>query len=315
MKAYFRNSSAVIAFLSLLALVGCSDADNPGEDLGAGEESPNEEAAPGVEDVPALSDIEDQMWDSMEEAGSVTMIADVQDLADFDEQDAEMFEQMLGSKGSDFKIDGEMDGSASAMSVDNSDVLATFGGEEAYVSADVMLGLLGTQDTDLSDGEQGIVEQMSDEFSGKWLDFSEEIQSTEDDQFDVGSMFAELRDGWADDEDSSDSSDSPVEREEISDVGTHEVRDDADFWVYEGEDEGQELVLIADHEAPKIAEVSDDEMTMVFTDWGETQAPERPDESDLMTEEDLQQAIVETMMGGASGGSGDAGSGGQSSSD
>lgn len=311
MKAYFHSTSAVIASISLLALVGCSDAGSNGEDTGTGEEAANEEAAPGVEDVPALSDVEDLMWNSMEEAGSVTMIADMQDIAEFDEQGAEAFQQMLGSEGSEFKIYGELDGSASAVSVNDSDVIATFGGEEAYVSADVMFGLLGTQDMGLSAGEQEIVEQMSDEFSGKWLDFSEEIQSTEDDQFDVGSMFAELRDGWADEEDSSessDSSDSPVEREEISDEGTHEVRDDADVWVYGGEDEGQELVLTADHEAPKIVEVSDGEMTMALTDWGETQTPEQPDESDLMTEQDIQQAIVESMMGGGSG-SGDADSG------
>lgn len=303
MKAYFRSTSAVIASLSLLALVGCSDSGSNGEGLGAGEDSPNEEAAPGVEDVPALTDIEDLMWDSMEEAGSVTMIADVQDIAEFNEQGAEAFQQMLGSEASEFKIYGDLDGSATAVSVDDNDVITAFGGEEAYVSADVMIGLLGTQDMGLSAGEQDLVEQMSEEFSGKWLDFGEEIQSTDDDPFDVGTMFSDLRDGWADEEDSPDS---PVEREEISDEGTHEVRDDADVWVYGGEEEGQELVLTADHEAPKIAGVTDDEMSMAFTDWGETQTPERPDESDLMTEQDIQQAIVESMMGGSgSGGSGD----------
>lgn len=289
MKATMRNTVAVTASMSLLALVGCGDTSNDAED------TDNAEAAPDVEDVPALSEIDELMWESMEQAGSVTIVADLSDMAEIDPESADMFGEIFGSEHTEFSIYGDLDGSATAVSIDGSDLIIALGGDEAYISADAIFGMLTSQIPGMSDEEEDVFAELSEEFSGKWLDYSEELQSDAGgDDFNIDQLFSELRSDWTSEDETSDT---PVDREEISDEGSHEVRDDADVWVYEGEEEGQELVLAADHDAPKIVELSDDEMSMAFTDWGETEAPQAPDESDVMTEQELEESLMEAMMG------------------
>ncbi|MGO1523045.1 MAG: hypothetical protein ACTHV8_05070 [Nesterenkonia sp.] len=295
MKAEIRNTMAGTAAISLLALVGCSEASSNGEDADTNGDADNAEAAPSVEDVPALSEIEDLMWESMEEAGSVTVSADLEDVAGSDPAGFAMFEEVFGSDQSNFLIYGDLDGSASAMSIGENDLIVSFGEDEAYMSADVIFSVLVNQAPEMSAGQEDLFDQLSEEFSGNWLDYSEELQSGGGDDFNVSGLYSSMRDSWANEEESAGS---PVEREEIADEGSHEVRDGDDVWVYAGGAEGQDLVLTAEHQAPKIVEVTDDEMTMTFSDWGETQAPERPDESDVMTEQEIEQRLAEAMMGG-----------------
>lgn len=290
MKATMRNTVAVTASMSLLALVGCADSPNNGEDTG------NAEAAPDVEDVPALSAIEELMWDSMEQAGSVTIIADLSDMAGFDADSADMFGEVFGSEQTELSIYGDLDGSATAVNIDGNDLIVALGGDEAYISAEAVFGMLTNQLPGMGAEEEEVFAQLSEEFSGKWLDYSDELQSDgQGDDFNIGELFSELRQDWTSQDEASDT---PVDREEISDEGSHEVRDGSDVWVYEGEEEGQELVLAADHEAPKIVEMSDNEMSMSYTDWGETENPEAPDESDVMTEQELEERLMEAMMSG-----------------
>ena len=78
-----------------------------------------------------------------------------------------------------------------------------------------------------------------------------------------------VRDSWADEEDSDSSDRRWTAKRSLMRV-PHEVRDDDDVWVYAGEERVRSLVLTADHQAPKIVEVTDDEMTITFSDWGET---------------------------------------------
>src|SRR5699024_5383402 len=130
MNATMRKAVAVTASVSLLALVGCGDTSTNEED------TDNAEAAPDVEDVPALSDVDELMWDSMEEAGSVTILADLSDMAGFDAESADMFGEVFGSEQSELSIYGDLDGSATAVSIDGNDLIVALGGEEAYISAD-----------------------------------------------------------------------------------------------------------------------------------------------------------------------------------
>lgn len=296
MQAMIRNTMAVTAAMSLLTLVGCSDTSSNDEDANTNGDTDNAEAALGVEEVPALSEIEDLMWDSMEQAGSVTVSADLENVAGSDPEGFAMFEELFGSDQSNFLISGDLDGSASAMSIGDNDLVVSFGEDEAYMSADVIFSVLANQAPKMSAGQEDLFDQLSEEFSGKWLDYSDELQSGDGgDDFNIGGLFSEMREGWANEEESSGS---PVEREEIADEGSHEVREGDDVWVYAGEAEGQDLVLTADHQAPRIVEVTDEDMTMTFSDWGETQAPERPDESDVMTEQAIEQRLAEVMLGG-----------------
>src|SRR5690625_1906587 len=231
MMAEIRNTMAVTAAMSVLALVGCSGASSNGEDAdGNGD---NAESAPGVEDVPALSEIEDLMWDSMEEAGSVTVRADLEDMAGTDPEAFAMFEELFGSGQTELLIYGDLDGSASAMSIGDNDLVASFGDDEAYMSADVIFNVMANQAPEMGAEQEDLFDQLSEEFSGNWLDYSEELQSGDGaDDISVSGLFSQMRDGWASDEESSET---PVEREKISDEGSHEVRDGDDVWVYSGE--------------------------------------------------------------------------------
>ncbi|NWN89538.1 MAG: hypothetical protein HLX51_13560 [Micrococcaceae bacterium] len=116
-------------------------------------------------------------------------------------------------------------------------------------------------------------------------------------------LFDELRDSWANGDDAEGT---PVDREQFADEGTHEVRDEADVWVYAGQEEGEELVLEANHESPRFAAVTAKDASMEFTNWGETELPEQPDESQLVTEQYLQQQMSGSTGSGAI--SGDSGS-------
>ncbi|NWN89536.1 MAG: hypothetical protein HLX51_13550 [Micrococcaceae bacterium] len=299
MEKGIRNFMALSASLSLVALTGCS-----GIMGGEGEEGNNEEAAGNVEDVPALSEIDDQMWTSMEEAGNVTLTADLSAVAGEEPQAVEMFEQMGGGDLSDIRIYGALDGTASAMSLSEDDLMRSFGEEGTFLSTDAIFNIISGQSMGLSSEEQQMFDDLKEEFAGSWIDYSNEMQAGDgSENFNVGVLFDELRDSW---ENGDDAEGTAVERGQISDEGTHEVREENDVWIYTGQEEGQELVLQANHDAPMIASVSDEGATMHFSDWGETELPEQPDESQLMTEQDIQ----ERMSGSAGSGStsGDSGS-------
>lgn len=270
MKRISRNMLAVTASASLFVLAGCGQ---------------------GVEDVPALSEIDDLMWETMQNEGSVTMTADLALIAD----DDPMVEQMFGD-ATDMSIYGALDGSATAVSVGENDFMRVFGQEEAFISGDALFAMFEGQGMGLDASQQEQLDAAAEELSGSWIDFSSEL-SGDDDQFNIGSLFSNLQDDWTGE---GESDDTPVDRDEVSDEGTHEVRDDIDVWVYTGEN-GEELVLIADHEAPKFYELSDDEMSMKFTGWGETESPARPEDDSVLSQEDAQQRIMETLMSSAMG--------------
>lgn len=277
-----RKLLALGASISLVALTACGDGSS--EEAEASIEPV--EAENSVEDVPALSDIEDVMWEAMQDSGSVTLIADIEAIADEDPQTAEMFEQMSDDGLSDVRLSGALDGSGSAMSLGEEELLRSFE-DGVYLSSDAIFNMLAGQSSSLSAEDQQAFDDLADEFEGSWIDFSDEMQPGDDSEYlNVGYLFDDLRDSW---EDSDGSAETPIEREQISDEGTHEVRDDADVWVYPGEEEGQELVLEANHESPVIVGIADGEMSMVFTDWGDTEIPEQPAASELMTEQDIQE--------------------------
>lgn len=270
MKRITRSLLAGTAVTSMIVLAGCG--------------------GKGVEDVPALSEIDDLMWETMQQEGSVTMTTDIEMISGGDP----LAQQMFGD-ASDMNIYGSLDGSATAISVDTNDFMRVFGQEEAFISGDALFAMFESQGMGLDAAQQEQLEAASAEFADVWIDFSDEL-SGEDDEFNIGALFSELQDEW-NGEDESD--DTPIDRNEISDEGTHEIRDDIDVWVYPGEEEGQELVLIADHDAPRFYEFSADDMTMKFSKWGETEAPARPEESNVLTQEEAQQRIMEAMMSSA----------------
>lgn len=272
MKRITRTLLAGTASASLIALAGCA---------GMG--------APGVEDAPKLSEIDDLMWETMQGEDSVTLSTDMEMMFGDDEALGEMF-----GEDSSLNIYGALDGSATAVSVGDSDLIRAFGQDSAYLSGEGMFAMFGGEGMGLDAAQQEQVDAMSAEFADTWIDFSGEMNGSED-EFNIGSLFDNLQEDWNGGEDSEDT---PVDRDQVSDEGTHEVRDDVDVWVYSGEEDGQELVLFADHEAPKIYALSDDDKTMRFSDWGTTEAPEQPAEESIISEEDAQERMMTALLSG-----------------
>lgn len=269
MKRISRNLLAGTAATSMILLAGCG--------------------GQGVEDVPALSEIDDLMWETMQEEGSVTITADVEMFGNT--ENTEMFSNASGEEGLSATIYGPLDGSATAIGFGDNDLMRAFGQDEAYMAGDGLFELIGAQD--LSDAEQQQFDAATEEFADTWIDLSEDF-SDDAVEFKISEIFATLQDGWNGEEDEEDT---VITRDDISDEGTHEVRDDIDVWVYEGQTEGQELVLIADHDAPRFYEISDDGQNMKFSKWGETESPERPEESQTISQDEAQQRMMEVIFG------------------
>ena len=281
MKKGIRTTMTATASAGILALTGCAGL-----------------MGPSVEDAPALSEIDDLMWESMQESGSVTLVADLETFAETDPQSAQVFEQMFGDDGSEMRIYGELDGSATGFGFGESDLMRVFGEDEAYLSAEAVFSVIEGQGMGLTAEQEQAMSDIGDEFADTWVDYSSELQAGGDEEgFDIGTLFTDLQESW---EEGGDSGESPIDRDEVSDEGTHEVRNDNDVWVYTGNEEGQELVLEANHEAPKIVEISDGEMTMEFVEWGSTEAPQRPEDSQITTQQGMEERMTELMMGGGS---------------
>lgn len=272
LKRITRTLLAGTASASLIALAGCA---------GMG--------GPSVEDAPKLSEIDDLLWETMQAEDSVTLSTDMENLLGDDEALGEMF-----GEDSSLNIYGALDGSATAVSVGDSDLIRAFGQDSAYLSGEGMFAMFGGEGMGLDETQQEQLDAMSAEFADTWIDFSSQMNGSED-EFNIGSLLDNIQEGWTGGDDSEDT---PVDRDEISDEGAHEVRDDVDVWVYSGEEEGQELVLFADHEAPKFYELSDDDQTMRFSDWGSTESPEQPAEENIISEEDAQERMMAALLGG-----------------
>lgn len=286
MKHMTRNVLALGTSVALIALTGCGITFG-GE--GEGEGEPNE-SSQSVEDVPALSDIADVMWDSMRDTGTVTLSADVHDLLGEDAQNVQLFEEMSDGGASEIQFYGSLKETATGMRIGDQELMRNFGDDGTYVSGDAIFNLLGNQNLGLSSAEQQQFDEIAAEFSDTWVDYSSEMQSDgSSDEMDLGVLFDELQQSW---EGEDADVETPVDRDEISDEGTYEARDGQDVWVYTGNEEGQELVIEADHDAPKFVSVSEEGNVMSFTDWGSTEAPEKPDESQIMTEQEMEQQLT-----------------------
>lgn len=246
-----------VAAASILALSACGSAD--------GESSDPEE---DIQDVPALSEIEETMWDTMEASESVTITASPEDLGA-----AGLDNMGLGS--GDVTFYGNIDGSASGFTFGDSDAVVAFD-EQAYMSADYVFGIFGgAMAEQVGEQERQLIEAIADELQGYWVDQSGEYDP-EVDPFGVDLIISESRDQWFDSEDDDPSS------SEYGDEGTLEEHDGVDVWVYSEGD--SELIVEADHDAPRILEATEDGGTITFSDWDSTEEPERPDE-DLVIDE------------------------------
>src|SRR5699024_11408248 len=91
------------------------------------------------------------------------------DFAKVEPESADAMRQMIGDELSDLRIYGALDGSGTAISLDDTDLMIGFGGDEAYLSGNAIFGLLEQQSFGFSAQEEEMLNELSDEFSDSWL--------------------------------------------------------------------------------------------------------------------------------------------------
>jgi hypothetical protein len=284
--------AVTLTALSAFALTSCSGG-------GGGGEEEDEPQGP-----PTLSDIDDAMWDAMESADSVTIEGDMGEIGE-----GEDFQEFLGDSGT-LSVSGAMDGSFTVISGDGEPLMMMIG-DEAFVDGAITASLAAAPMGDAID-----TDQLEQELEGKWLDLSSEMGS--DDEIDLGEMIADGRETWeegaeeddseGDDSDSDDSDsdesngdssssssdENPFNSSSLEEEGTEEERDGESVWAY-SDDEGNELAVRADEDAPYAVEVTNDGTTARFTEWNEVDEPERPADDDVMDQQDLESLLMDLM--------------------
>lgn len=247
-----------------------------------------------VAEPPALSDIDELLWETTLQQESVTITANSEDFTGMAEDDVAIFGDFVDGDDLTLNIYGDLGGSATALGLDDNDLIRVFDQQDAYVSADALFSILGTEGLEMGGAEEEMFASMAEEFEGDWVDFSSELEA-DDEEFNIGVLLQQLEENW---HGTDNDAETPIARDEISDEGTHEVRNDQDVWIYTGSEEGQELVLEADPDAPRILAIIDGQQSIRFSDWNETEAPQRPDQAQVISQEELEMRMMEAILGG-----------------
>ncbi|WP_120006410.1 hypothetical protein [Nesterenkonia muleiensis] len=316
-----------VAVLALTACTSGEDGPAAGEDDPTGDTGQEDLDPEGAEDqgdtpgeiaddpdeVPALADIEDSLWENSRSQDSVTVLSDVPaavlgvqesdgedalgDLEDEgDDAEAEPDEDAAeeAPENIDVIIGGDMLGDGSVWRVEGlMDYLLYDTGETIYQTVGSFVEEYREFQPDEAAGPSADELEAELASAGSWVD----VTSTLVDQVETPERYIEH-----------------IETEvlaaagielfsEIGFSGEAESRDGEDVWVYLHEEDGEsiELVVLADREEPLIRELSmefeDAQLSITFADWNESEglAEEEPDEEDVISEEELD-AIGQSLM-------------------
>lgn len=256
---------------------GTSDEDGDDSDGEDAAEADDEDDEPdegdedaGADEAPELSEIEAELWETMENAESVVLEAEMPFSPDdfegeVDVGEAETLHQFYS---------GQVDGSALTFLERAGDA------EQEYITFDDATFLRGEDELRaISEQFPGDVdeEELAEELEGRWVDYTEIFPEG----FAVSDWLAEFREGL----------DSAGGFGEL-DAAT-ETRDGEDVWVYTDDEReivvrpGDEPVLVS-VEADVEGEVTD----VRFSEWNEADEPERPAEEDILTVQDLEELLT-----------------------
>lgn len=262
-----RSKFAVpsLAAASLLLLTSCGD---------------------DVEDVPEFSEIEENIITSMESAESVsiTMSAGIGGGVPVDMPFA-------GPDGEMMTFEGAIDGSSMALSIGASEEpMMIVLDEEVLMNLNFIFTMMeqeiGIQFTDNEDAMFGVPEDLRN----SWIDLSEEMAG-EQEEMNLSVFFEEMRSAWED---------SSADGEASGPTGgVYEERDGEDVWVYKSADENEdvEIVVEADRDQPRILSITADDGVMTFSNWDDVDLPERPDEDQIRTEQEMERMLEEVFGG------------------
>ncbi|GAA1453584.1 hypothetical protein ACFP47_08945 [Nesterenkonia lacusekhoensis] len=292
MKAAGVGMAGLLALSACASVEGGDDAEDDGQDQteAAGEEA-SEEEAPEEAEVPEFEDLAEDMFDAMEAQDNVTMVGqgaiwddEFEDLTDEDIEDVEQ----------SFTVKGAMDGETSHMEMEYGDqVMSILVAEgEAFMSGQFVADIFQSEAADY--GEEDLVDwdALSSDLEGTWVDMTAELGEGDAEEFSVGFLLEEMREGY--EEGTSDSDDIFGDMGNAPE-GEADERDGEDVWVYAEDD--TEVVVRADEEEPLLLAVNTvdedgNDVEMTLEDWNESEV-EAPDTSDVLSESDFEELLLE----------------------
>lgn len=268
--------------VALLVLTACGDndeADESSEDGAQGEVDPEGAQDQGHEpdeiaededgDPPQIEEIADDIWNTMENSESAVMEAtrplDPEELEGLAEPEDVDDDATLRERYS-----GQADGSALTV------LREAEGAEAEYITFDGETYLRGEHELEaFLDQYPGEFEEaeLRQEFEGKWVEYTDFFPEG----FSITEQLAVFRESF----------------EEFGGFGelegTAEERDGEEVWVYT--DENREFVVRAGEDPVLLSVFAENDGEVVeatFSDWDEAEEPEKPDEEDILTMEDLE---------------------------
>ncbi|MDZ5076829.1 hypothetical protein [Nesterenkonia sp. HG001] len=257
-----------LAIAGTLMLASCGS--NPFSD--DGQDAPDPGTASEAE-VPSFAEIQDQMWEAMLAAETVTIDGQVEaGEADLDELFDEIDEDTVG----DITITGALDGTDSEMSYaageGNTFTQRMVDGVEYFRGEDFGALLYSELDEDVAAAvEPGFIDEL---VADQWVEFSADGSASIFSAEDFLTIWQrELREADLDDV-----------------AGARETRDGQEVYVYAEEDGEAEYVVAADGQ-PHLLQLRDEDSSYTFADWNSTETPDEPE--NVITLDDIFDAIAE----------------------
>lgn len=257
-----------LAIAGTLLLASCGSNPFSGQDDDAADPG-----AAGEADVPSFAEIQDEMWESMLSAETVTIEGQVEaGEADLEELFDEIDEDAVG----DITITGALDGRDSEMRYaageGNTFTQRMVDGVEYHRGEDFGTLLYGELDDDVA---EAVEPEFIDELvADQWVEFSADGSASIFSAEDFLTIWQrELREADLDDV-----------------VGAAESRDGEDVYVYAEEDGEAEYVVAADGD-PQLLQLRDEDSSYTFTEWNSADTPEQPE--NVITLDEIFDAIAE----------------------
>lgn len=274
---------AGLAAAGLLLLTAC---DNPFDATGGGPAPATEEPGEGTEagtgggqaeaptEAPSFGEIQDEMWEAMLAADSVTIEGEVEAAeADLDE----LFEGIDEDAVGDIRISGSLDGSDAEMSYSagegNTFTQRTVEGTEYFRGEDFGALLLDELDDEVAEliDEDFLNSVMEDQ----WVEFSADGSGS---AYSAEDVFT----GWQAD----------LAGEDLDGLtGEVQERDGEHVFVYTVEEDDEREYVVAAQGEPYLLAWQDEDSRYVFSEWNEAGEPEEPE--NVITLDEIFEAIAE----------------------
>lgn len=274
---------AGLAAAGLLLLTAC---DNPFDATGGDPAPAAEEPGEGTEagtgggqaeaptEAPSFGEIQDEMWEAMLAADSVTIEGEVEAAeADLDE----LFEGIDEDAVGDIRISGSLDGSDAEMSYSagegNTFTQRTVEGTEYFRGEDFGALLLDELDDEVAEliDEDFLNSVMEDQ----WVEFSADGSGS---AYSAEDVFT----GWQAD----------LAGEDLDGLtGEVQERDGEHVFVYTVEEDDEREYVVAAQGEPYLLAWQDEDSRYVFSEWNEAGEPEEPE--NVITLDEIFEAIAE----------------------